>query len=405
MIYLNIMLLMLPTPPAAAVDMQPVYSLTLLGGQYFFSSSRGALTGNFSALAAPGMRFNEYWELFPSVSSSYQGTKQVVDLVGAGTLFQEQLDNRLAVKTVYTPDDTRWKIKSSLGYKAHWLKETRDEHWSRDLFDSTRMDANLETEFIYKDPFSVRGGLTYFMTSFPNYSSLESMAAFDFQGQTLARELVGDKVLNANGQMLTLTGNFPYQGAAFEFGYTLLRQDYPRQHLVNAAGNLVSPLREDLAHMFDAGVKLPMETALSAKTVLSFDIGYTQNTSNQNNYDALRTQFQSGYYDYSEYRFSPGAAVVTGDRDRPTTWGLNAVISMRSYPHRLIQNSTGLYLGEELATTSWLLAGSVSRILLPRVKLLAQCQYGSSRSNQQFQQFYKYSYTAISYLFGVSYDF
>ena len=76
--------------PAAALEVSPIYGLQVLGGQYFFAGDKGALSGNISGVVAPAMKFNERWSLLPSLNSSYQGTKQVVDLVGAGTLVRSR---------------------------------------------------------------------------------------------------------------------------------------------------------------------------------------------------------------------------------------------------------------------------------------------------------------------------
>ncbi len=48
----------------------PVYSFSALGGQYFYGGQKASLMGNLSAMAAPGIRFNKKWELFPTISSS-----------------------------------------------------------------------------------------------------------------------------------------------------------------------------------------------------------------------------------------------------------------------------------------------------------------------------------------------
>ena len=161
--------------------MSPIYGLQVLGGQYFFAGDKGALSGNISGVVAPAMKFNERWSLLPSLNSSYQGTKQVVDLVGAGTLVQEQMEHRAALKAVYSPEGSRWRFKPSASFKAQLLKETRGETWGKGLFDYRKWNAGFETEFMYHDPFSVRLGLDYYETSFHNYTSLESQAATAFR--------------------------------------------------------------------------------------------------------------------------------------------------------------------------------------------------------------------------------
>ncbi|MBI5244790.1 MAG: hypothetical protein HY922_14065 [Elusimicrobia bacterium] len=396
-------------PAAQAVTINPVYSLSMLGGQYFYGGQQGALTGNFSALAAPAMRLNDEWDLFPTFTASYQGTKQVVDLVGAGTLFQEQMDCGAGLKPVYTPGWRHWKLKPSYGFRSEFLKETKDENWGQGLFDYRRHDFGVEAEYVYRDPFSLRAAADYSMTSFPNYSSLESKAAFELQGKALARELVGDKILDSNAILFTLAANAPWRKAVVEFSYSLLAQGFPNQHVVDETGNLVDPLRSDIGHILGAGVKthvpLRRRWGEEIKMAASFDAAYILNTSNQNNYDALRMQYQSGYYDYSELRLSPAARFMIGNPDRPVTVGLSTAFWLRSYPNRMTQNSAGAYQPENLSSKSWMLSASVSRPIATRVKVLFNFQYGAAYSNQKYESFYKYSYSAVNYLFGVSYDY
>jgi hypothetical protein len=386
------------------MTVEPVYSLSLLGGQYFFGGERGHLAGNFSAPAAPGMKFNDEWEFFPSVSGSYQGTKQVIDLVGAGTVFQEQMDYRVGLKPVYSPGGGPWRVKPSYGFRTQLLKETKEETWTGGLFDYRRHDFGLEGEFVYQDPFSVRASFDYAMTNFPNYSSLESKAAFDFQGQSLARELVGDKVLDSDALLFGLAASAPWRAAVFEFGYTFLSQDFPNQHVVDLTGGLTSPLRSDSAHLFSAGVKAPIPLSFPGKMIGSFGLAYTLSSSNQNNYDALRTQFQEGYYDFSEFRLSPGARYMAGNPDRPVTFGLGFDVWLRDYPNRRVQDSAGTYQADTLSQTNWMVSASVSRPIAPRMRLLFDFSYGAASSNMGYESLYKYSYTAMNYLFGVSYD-
>ena len=391
--------------PAGAVEVEPVYDLHFLRGQYFFEGGHSSLAGNLSGLAAPAVRFNERWELYPSLASSYKGTKEVVDVVGAGTVFQEQMEHRLGVKGVYKVPDTPWRVKPSVSYAAQFLKETKDESFGKGLFDYRKLDMGVEGEYVYKEPFSVRAGFSYFMTHYPNYTSLESQAALDFQGQPLARELVGDNVLDAHGQMLNLAGELPWRGLLLESGYTFMHQRFGEQRVVNEAGLLDDASRNDYLHALNAGVRYPVKFGPRLKGAASFDMAFALSHSNQNNYDAQRTRFIAGHYDYRELRFSPGARLSVGDQDWPTTFSLNASVALRSYPNRPIQDSAGTYQGDSFSQTNYMLSFTAARPVAPRFKALFNVQYGIARSNQEFEQFYSYNYSATNYLFGLSYEY
>jgi len=384
----------------------PLLSLRMLGGQYFFKGDKGALSGNFSALFAPAVRIDERWAVLPSVSSSYQGSKQVVDLVGAGTLFQEQMDHRAAAKLVYQPADSLWRFKGGTGFKAELLKETRDESWTNGLFDYRSVHVDLESEYVFAEPCSARLGYDYAYTFFPNYTSLESRAALDFQGQPLARELVGDRVLDTHAHLLSVAVDVPLQGRSMlQASLRLARQDYPDQPLVDAAGQLMAQKRGDSSGAFDLSLRLPSEWGAEIRAESRVDLSAASMVSDQNSYDARQTRFISQYYNYSQAGAGAGLVLLFGDERLPISWGADLSWSYRRYPHRPIQDGSGLYLGASLHQHTLLASTTFKYPMAPRFAMLFSVQYGKTSSNQQYEQLYSYNYSATSYLFGFSYDY
>ena len=195
--------------PARAIEMSPIYGLQVLGGQNFYSGQRNSLSGNASAVVAPAMKVDDNWSVLPALESNYQGTEQVLDVVGAGTLFQSQWDNRAAIKGVYKPTDSLWRFKPSASFKYELLQQTKDEQLGKGLYDYESADAGFDAEYVYQEPFALRAGIDYYQNHFPNYTSLESQAATSFQGQSLARELVGNYVLDTQNVLLSFGGEGP----------------------------------------------------------------------------------------------------------------------------------------------------------------------------------------------------
>jgi len=386
---------------------EPMYRLRLLGGQYYFTTGNGSVSGNIMAVAAPGIMLNRRWSLFPVLSGSYKGTKDVQDLVGAGTVFQEQMDYRAGLKGVYKlEEDPRWRVKPSGSYTIQYLKETKDEGWGSGLFDYRKLDFGIETEFLYKKPFSLRAGFDYFLTRFPNYTSLESQAATSFQNQSLARELVGDSVLDVNGQAFNIAGDLPLGRVAAEGSYLFMHQGFPSQPLVDSSGQLTSEHRDDTTHMLSGRLIYPWQIRQGLRLTGSVGLGVVQNTSDQNNYDASHAVFTERFYDYTEHRRSVGFRLSAGDpKERPVVAGLDMSLNTRTYARRRIQDAAGTYLGDNLRTNTFALSASASRPIAPRFKALFTIQHVVSSSNQEYEQLYQYSYSATNYLFGVSYDY
>ncbi len=393
--------------PAAGLEVEPIYSFQLLGGQYFFQGERGSLSGNVSALAAPALVFNDHWTLLPSWTTRYQGTKQVVDLVGAGSIFQEQMNHRAAAKAIYKPEpDSRWRHKPSVAYSMELLKETNDETWFNGLFDYRMLDLGYEVEYFYKEPFSLRAGVDLVTAEFPNYTSLESKAAFDFQGESLARELVGDQVLNTRVMMLTLAGTASLSPRWIaDARLVVSRQSFPNQRIVDGTGLLTGEDRLDFVTSLDVSAKTAIEWTPSVRMNVGAGIGFSNTASNQNNYDARRTEFQSGYYDMYEFRFGPNARLLFGDERQPITLSMAASLTHRRYPRRRIQDAAGTYQSRSLRQTNWMLSTTLNYPMAPRLSLLFNFQHGRAASNQGFEQFYSYNYSATNYLMGFRYDY
>ena len=404
---MSVVALCLTAAFGGATEISPIYGLQVLGGQNFYTGARNSLSGNFTGVVAPAMKFNDNWALLPSVNSSYQGTEQVLDVVGAGTLFQSQWDNRLGARAVYTPTDSPWRIKPSASVKYEFLQQTKDESLGAGLYDYMKYDAGVDFEYVYKDPFSVHFGLDAYLVHFPNYTSLESQVATSFQGQSLARELVGNYVLDTQNLLVTagmegaLSERFILEGSA-----AMLLERFPNQHLVDPSGNLTQPLRQDVIPMVGGSLKMPTELNSDLRMLGALDVSLSYDSSNQNNFDATATTYIPYYYNYGEFRFSPNAKFLIGPPKTATVVGLSATYLYRRYPYRQIQDpSSGVYQGGSTHQNNLILNASLNYPMAPHFGLLFNVQYGRATSNQSFQQYYTYNYTATNYLFGFSYDY
>ena len=394
------------TPEDKGLQIIPIYGFQLLGGQNFYTGQKPSLSANASGVVAPAMKFNENWSLLPSLVSNYTGTRQVVDLVGSGTLFHSLWDNQLTVKGLYTPDSGPWRFKPFVAYKYELLQETADEQLGHGLYDYSQWDAGLDVEYVYHDPFAVRFGADYYQSHFPNYTSLESQAATQFQGQGLARELVGDFVLDTHNILLSasMDASMPH-GIVLEGWTSVLYEQFPNQHVVDAAGSLASPLRGDVVTSLGAGLKRGWNVGDDVKALGAFNAAFSFNDSNQSSFDASETQYLPLFYNYQEWKLAPDLKFFIGPDKTPVVLDLSGAWWHRGYPHRPIQDPSGVYLGSALYTESWMAQAALSYPVEPHFNLLFNFQYGQETSNQQFLQLYQYDYTTATYMFGFSYDY
>ena len=390
---------------ARAATMDTLVTGQLLGGQYAFGGRKGALGGDASLSVVPAVRVNEGLSLVPVLTSSYQGTKQVVDLVGAGTLFQEQMDHRLGVRAVIEDPGGRWRFKPSVGYKYELLKETKDEAWGHGLFDYRRLGGGVEVEYLYRRPYSVRAGIEDFYTSFPNYESLESQAPADLQGRPLARELAGRHVLDQHGQTVFLAATWPSGRFEQEGRLAIQHVRYPGQHLIDSAGQFGSAVRDDFLTTLGWSLSMPAELNTDLHWLGSLSLGADYNASDQNSYGAADFKALPNYYDYGDVNAGVGGKFLYGERGRPVVFSAGVSWSLRRYPYRPPQDSTGLYGGGAQRERFWSFSASALYPMAERWSLVARFQTGRASSNQHYEQMYAYNYTVTNYVCGVSYEY
>ncbi|MBI4803302.1 MAG: autotransporter outer membrane beta-barrel domain-containing protein [Elusimicrobia bacterium] len=399
----------------ARANFQPYLAVQFNRGQHFFQREQGNLSGNLNVLASMAIKHEKLGPkltLVPVVSSQYQGTKQVTDLVGGGTLFQERMAHSLALRGIYQLSP-KWKLKPAVGYKWEFLKETRDESWGNGLFDYRRPSFSLEGEYAYRDPFTFSIGYDFYHIGFMNYSSLESIIK-DSQGNAMARELAGRSVLDSYNHSLTFGGTAqgPWRSYAEGNLVTTLRL-FPEQHVVSGTGDYKNSTRRDLSNQLSAALKIPREIWGSWKAVGGARLAAGFNISNQNSYDAQRFKYLKNYYDSTSiragvdlnlYRKMP-AGRSGGTEERPLEFSLSATLGRISYGGRLAQAASGLYRGARIYQNEAVLGVGVSYPIAPHFTWTSQFGYGRQTSNQDFERLYKYNFTTTNYRIGFSYEY
>jgi hypothetical protein len=398
-------MLLLLSVPANALEWIPIAGVQALGGVHYFRGDRGAISGNADAVFAPAIRLNENWSLLPSARSTYEGTRRVVDVLGTATPLQERMEHKLAFRALWADPASRWRFKPGISYKLSFLKETRDEEWGGGLFDERLWTIGGEAELLTREPHSARFSLDWFDATYPNYTSLESQAALQFQGQPVARELVGDSVLDRNGARAGVAFDAPAgERVRLDAALSTVWSRYGRQRLVNDAGQFDADTRADFLTQLSLAARMPHEWNADLSALGSLTLGVGTLASNQNGFDATRGKFMRRFYDYRELSLTPAVKLLIGGARAPVTLDLALGWRRRAYANRRAQDSTGAYEGGPLATTEWTLAGTLTYPIAPRFSLVFTLERASASSNQKFERFYRYGYEATSALAGFRWD-
>ena len=403
---------MLASATAGAVEYVPVFNATLMGGQYFFQAQKANLNGNASVVFAPMMKTSERWSFIPMMASSFQGTKGTESGVGAGTLFQQQMDHRISFGAVHNPEGSTWKFKPGLSYKREFMKETRDETWGKGLFDYEKIGVGFEAENIYKEPFSYRLGLDLFRIHFPNYQSLESKSGVDPNGNPLGRELAGKNVLDTYNTQLSASITMPYPydepKVSLSAGYSFLFQNYIDERLVDKRGALANAGRKDFQQSLNGSIGYPRPVKLFGKDVRldsTVGVNVAMNSSNQNSFDAARAHYVEDSYSYYSYGIGPSFTFAWGDPKRPAWTGLSFRYNKTQYFGRLAQDNAGLYTFERQFQSRYVLGLSYGYPIAPGFSLKVQTNMLWIRSNNTFERNYSYNYRTTNYLMGFTYEY
>ena len=391
--------------PARAVEWAPIGRLDALGGLHTFDGDRGSFTGNLDATFAPAARLTESWSVLPSIRAEYEGTRRLTDVLGTATAAQQRSDGRVGVVGVYGAPSSRWRFKPAISLDVELLKETKDEEWGHGLFDRRTISVGGEAELLTDEPHSLRFGVNWFKILYPNYTTLESQAAYLFQGQSLSRELVGDHALDREGYQFSLAGDAALGPRLIGEGKAaVVWSNFPNQRVVDEGGQFKADTREDAFADASAAIRMPHEWNADLRALGGLELGLTVNSSNQNGYDASRGQFLSGFYDFTEWRAVPSAVLIIGPVRRPVRATVKAGWKRRAYQHRHPQDSTGAYRSGSLVSTEWSGGLTLEYPMAKRLSLVFDLERASASSNQDFQPFYRYSYQATTALAGVRWD-
>lgn len=380
-------------------DVTTVADVRVFGGQHFFQGAASDVASNVNAIVTPVVKFSDQWSLLPTYTGEYRGTRDVQELAGGGTLFQDSMRHSLTFKEVYTASPS-WKFKGTAGAAMEWLRETKDEKWSDGLFNNRKFSGGVEAEYDATEALGGRLSYDFYALTFPNYQSLESS-----QDATLSRELAGKDVLNSDNHLFTWSGWSPFPGrmkAEWSVYYNL--RSFNDQPVLDEAGQPTGTGRTDNTLSL-AGTLTSHPWVLGEDFKVLGDVGlsYTMNTSNQNHYDANAGRFFGKYYDYTEWAARPQLTAGLGT----TPWIVtgSAGYAVRQYTDRPVQDASGAYLTAKTHVTEVDASLGLSYPWSKNFKVVASSNLSWSNSNMKYEKTFRYNYRIANYLVGFSYDY
>lgn len=395
---LAILLLTVAAVYAAAAEVKTMGDVSVLVGQYFFNTSQSNLAGNVSATVVPVVKYSDRLTLIPMYRGQYRGTKEAADLFGGDTLFQDAQSHTLSLKAVYALAPTL-KAKLEGGYRAEFLRETRDETWGNGLFDYTKTNGGGEMEYAYARGQKIRAGVDLYAIAFTNYATLESSAA----AGGLGRELAGENTLDTRNLTVAVTQENTFSGFSATVAAALTTRSYPSQTTVLASGELSSHKRSDTIAVGSVEVARPWRVSRGTRLVLGVNMQGMMVDSNQNHYDARKYFYLPDYYDYTTAAAGMDVSLLFG----PKPWGVTvgSTMSRQDYAERLVQDENGDYGAENIRTDETAYTATLTYPLSDGFKLRLTGSFIEARSNMKYEKTFAYNYQTSNYLMGFSYEF
>lgn len=385
----------------------------LLGGQFFYREASSSFGGLAKLDGGYAYQASERSTVFATYQGGYKGFKDVNDLVGGGTLFQQSMDHRVSLKLEHKVLE-RLSIKPRFSYSKEFFRETNDEKWGRGLYDYDRLGMGVVADYHFGEerrPMTLSAGYNFFSTAYPNYQTLFSKFGAEVASVSLGGQSnPGSRTMDTSAHQfnIDLNGEFSERWSAWS-SYNLALRSFDDQFVIDSQARYLSDKRLDQSHSVDAGVGYKPRRIFEVfqarlRTAWNFGYRFEWSASNQNHFDtdpAILT-FVPSYYDYIENSVSPRVQAVLLPLNLSLSLGYN--LAIRNYLDRLAQDSDGQYQGAKLDQTNHLVSLGVSLPIVKSLLFKTSFQWRLSRANTAYEKTYRYNYGSAQYFAGIAYS-
>lgn len=375
----------------------------LMAGQYFFQKTAGSVNGYTDVDLQVARSISSKSGFYVSGRSMYTGFKQVNELAGGGTLFQQSMDNSLGFKWMERFADG-WSLKPRAGVRNQLFRETKDESWGNGLYDLWRYEAGAalerKTRWGMSVPWTYQFSYDLYYTRYQRFKTLASK-----YGAEISAPNPGSRTLDTVSHQLAYRSDWDLPGftSAYLF-YSLSMINFVDQKVVNSRGEYLNAKRSDIYQSLSLGGSkrlLDMQALGRVRPVLGMGVSFSDLISNQNHLDTdpARMKFVGAYYDYWEFHLSPNASVTF----------LKPMLTLRSgydfaarfYTGRVSQNSDGAYTGTKLTQKTHGVFLEAAYPIWGGLDLKARGQWSRSLANTGYEQTYNYNYYDYNYFAGI----
>ena len=367
----------------------PILNVDLLGSYSKIPGGNKVNGGVVDILFAPVLRIDAGHHLIPLYNFNYNRQQQIVAQEEGGYAVQQTLSHNTYLTNKLKLNDRLTTKISGLGTWTYY-KESKDEGWSKGLYNYTDIGGIVDFEYeigSLRNNILDEAGLSlqYYRRNYPNFKSLISLAS-PTAPETDEKDYDGYRLT------FKYLRNNPY-GLSVEAAYRPLWKRYTDKLIVGSDGVLISgDKRRDNQHEFNFNLRYPATERLS----LYLDNEIVINRSNQNFYDFRGTLvladdvFIGKYFNYTSYMLKPRVSydLPLGEQ-KDLTLQLSYSYLDKQYAHRKAQSATGLYTAEAQEDKFHTFSFGLSYPLTKKIKAITLFNYTIAKSNMKYMQYYK----------------
>lgn len=381
--------------------------LEAMAGQYFFNDHAGSVNGYGNADLQLLRSLTSSSGFYLDGHGTYTGFKQVNELAGGGTLFQQSMDYSAGAKWVQRFENG-WSLKPRVGANFEFFRETKDEKWGHGLYDYRRYEAGAVLErkgrLGMSMPWNQQLSYDFYYTQYPHFRSLASQF-----GTEQAAPDPGARILDTYSNQVAYRSelDLPNFISAWLF-YSVSVAKFTDQKVVDSDGAFPGNKRVDLYHSLNVGVsKRFNDWAILGRVRPVAGLSFTAANlrSNQNHVDAepSRLKFIRGYYNYWETRVSP--VLTTTFLAHKTVLRVGGELAARYYSTRLAQEADGRYKQDNLTQYTETGFLEASQPVWQNLELKFRGSWSNTSANTAFEQAFQYNYHAYNYFGGLGWRF
>lgn len=381
--------------------------VTAMTGQYFFNGGAGAINGFGDADVQLLRNISSEAGFYIDYHGTYSGFKQVNELAGGGTLFQQSFDNVIEAKYVRRYDDG-WSFKPRIAIRSELFRETTDESWGAGLYDFVRPEIGAtwehKTRLGMEIPWTWQLSFDMYYTHYPHFQSLTAQFGTE---QTAPNP--GARILDTVTNQFSYRNEFDLPNFISIWGlYSLSFISFTDQRVVESQGQFLSTNRSDAYQSLSFGASQRLEDidwGTSFRPTAGIDFSISDLLSNQNDFDAdpSRLKFVGAYYDYWEARLGPNISALFLKSKATVRLGLD--FAARQYTGRLAQNADGSYTNNKLQQFSEGVSFDAAYPLPRGFELKTRATWSNTSANTSYEQTYQYNYHDFNYFAGVGWRF